>query len=253
MSEDLSTIISNVNNTEHRGALTKLFTAILGLATDSRNGNLHVAGSNHLGIDSIKFNIDPNVTTHEEGQMHWDAGNNTLSLGMIGGTVELQIGQEHFIYAFNQTGSSIPNGAAVYINDAGDQKPRIALADADDTDPVPEAIVVGLATELIAHGESGFVTTQGLVRDLDTTGITEGVPLWLSPTNPGEWQETRPTAPDVNVSIGYCIYAHNKNGIILVSPIVIPRVVGLSDVFGTPSNGDTIRWNSTNRRFEFGV
>lgn len=246
MSETFAQALSSMHNTEARITIEKLFTMIV-----QEIAGTSVADLQANGVNSIQFNLDPTISTHSVGQMHWDANSSTLSVGMTGGEVELQVGQEHLIYAFNQTGSEIPNGSAVYIIDAGDQKPRIALADADNTDPIPEAVVIGLATEDIAHGTSGFVTTQGLVRDVNTSGITEGVPLWLS-TTPGGWQEARPDAPDVNIAIGYCIYAHVNNGIILVSPVILPKVTGLSDVYGTPSNGDTIRWNATNDRFEFG-
>jgi hypothetical protein len=252
MSESIGTIISNINNTEHQGALINLFKAVFGLAVDSRDGNLNF-GDRGSGIDSIKFNIDPNITVHKEGQMHWDAANNTLSIGMIGGVVELQVGQEHLIYCFNQTGSPIPNGAAVYVSDAGDSKVRIALADADNTDSTPEAIVIGLATELIANGSSGFITTQGLVRDVDTQGLTEGVPIWLSDTTPGAWTIIPPAAPSLKIPLGYVVYAHNNNGIILVNVGFVPRLQTLSDVYGTPNDGDTVRWNATNKRFEYGA
>lgn len=36
---------------------------------------------------------------HQEGRMHWDADNGTVSVGMPGGVVELQLGQEHLCYA----------------------------------------------------------------------------------------------------------------------------------------------------------
>ena len=253
MAEKISDIVKNINNIEHQGALINLFLKVLGLAPDSREGNVNFGSNGHVGIDSIKFNLDTTVPEHLEGQMHWDAGNNTLSIGMTGGTVELQVGQEHLIYCFNQTGSPIPNGSCVYVDDAGDSKVRIDLADADNTTPIPDGVVVGLATESIAHGSSGFVTTQGLVRDVNTQGITEGVPLWLSDSTPGAFVETEPQAPSIRVAIGYCIYAHVNNGIILVNPIITPKVTGLSDVFGTPSNGDTIRWSDANDRFEFGA
>lgn len=254
MALNLSDFFSTINNNTHRLTLVNAMKGLLGLRNDAREGNIHIGGAaSHPGIDSIKFNLDPAVVPSIEGVMHWDDANNTLSLGMIGGEVELQIGQEHLIRVFNNTGADIPNGACVYISDAGDQKPRVALADADNTNPIPEAVVVGLSTEVLLKNEQGFITTQGLVRDINTQGITEGVPLWLSPTVPGGFQEARPDAPDLNIAIGYCIRAHVSLGVILVEPTLVPRVIGLSDVYGTPSDGETIRWNATNERFEFGV
>jgi hypothetical protein len=252
MPEHFNHILSSINNSELRIALEKIFQLLFKNASTINLQELNAAGQG--GINSLQFNV--NFTDGKApGRLQWNVDDGTLEVGMPGGNVNLQIGQEHLVYVFNQTGSQIDNGKCVYIIDAGDKKPRIAMADADNTNVIPEAIVFGLTTEDIAHGSQGYVTTQGLVRDVNTQGITEGVPLWLSPTVPGGFQEARPNAPNVNVAIGYCIYAHVSQGIVLVEPTLIPRVVGLSDVdkTSTPSNGDTIRWNSTTERWEFGV
>jgi hypothetical protein len=240
MSETFQQVLSSVNNTELRIALEKLLPKIIELTL----------------LNSIQFNTAyPNGVAHPEGHLHWDASNGTMSLRLLGGTVDLQVGQENVTRCFNQTGSTITNGSAVYVIDAGDQKPRIGLADADNTNFIPEAVVMGLATEDIEHGSQGFVCTQGLVRDIPTGSFTEGVPLWLSAVTPGGITETRPNAPNLNIAVGYCIYSHATSGIILVNPVLIPKLQGLSDVDKTspPSNGDTVRWNTTNDRWEYGV
>jgi hypothetical protein len=204
-----------------------------------------------LGIDYAQFNItgDP-VVDHAEGRVHWNNDDGTLEFGMIGGNVILQVGQEHLTRAFNQTGDPIPNGSCVYIVSAGDQKPRIALADADSTNSVPEAVVVGLATETIAHGDQGYVNSKGLVRDLNTNDLVEGDPVWLSVT-PGGFTKTKPTAPNRSIFVGNCIYKHISNGIILVDINPIPPLIGLSDVLAAaPNDGDILVWVAANGRFE---
>jgi hypothetical protein len=170
--------------------MLNIFTYVLGMATDSSDTKLHIGEANgHSGVDSIKFNLDPQLLNdeHKEGQMHWDADAETLALGMIGGEVELQVGQESLIRVFNATGSDIANGSAVYIVDAGDQKPRIALAQADAD---PTGYVIGLATELIEKSTQGFITTHGLVRGLSNNTFTEGLPVYLSADDAGVLVET---------------------------------------------------------------
>lgn len=252
MPQQFNQILSSINNSELRIALEHIFDLLFNNTGTIDLTELNAAGV--AGVNSIQFNVTYTNGVNE-GRLQWNIDDGTLEVGMPGGTVNLQIGQEHLVRCFNQTGVEISNGKVVYIIDAGDSKPRIALADADNVDLIPESVVFGLATEDIPHGSQGYITTQGLVRDINTQGITEGVPLWLSPTVPGGFQEARPNAPNANVAIGYCIRDHVNNGIVLVSPIFIPRIVGLSDVDKTsaPSNGDTIRWNSTNERWEFGV
>lgn len=202
-------------------------------------------------LQYIDFDTEYEHDEIREGRVHWDAGNYTLSAGMVGGNVEIQIGQEHVFRAFNQTGDTITDGRAVYIIDAGDSKPRIALADSDTLTPVPDAVVVGLTTESIAHGSQGFVTTAGLVRGWNTNHLTEGEPAWLD-TTPGALTTTRPDAPAAQVACGYCIYQHTNNGIFLVNVVAVPRMTGLSDTkTETPdTNGQVYQWITANSRFE---
>ena len=88
-------------------------------------------------------------------------------MGLPGGNVVLQIGEESVIRVSNQTGDAIPNGAAVYISGLQGARPTIALADASS---IMTAGVSGVTTEAIAHGDSGYITAFGLVRDVDTNG-----------------------------------------------------------------------------------
>lgn len=251
MALKINDLFGPINNALHRICTVNAIKELFGFNNNTSDGSVHIGGEGS-GVTSIQFDLDPTVAVHQEGQMHWDAANNTLTMGMKGGTVELQVGQEMLVRCKNASAVDIPDGSSVYVDDAGDSKPRIALAEADAVNPLPEACVIGLATEFIAKGAIGWVCTNGMVRGLDTSGITEGVPIFLSSTA-GEWTETAPTAPDVTVMIGYCIYSHSSNGIIYVHVIPFPRITSASDVFGTPSDGDTIRWSTANSRFEFGA
>jgi hypothetical protein len=40
--------------------------------------------------------------------------------------------------------------------------------------------VLGIVTEAIGNNAEGFVTTDGLVRGINTTTLTEGAVVWLS-------------------------------------------------------------------------
>ena len=45
-------------------------------------------------VDYIDFNTNFADVEHPEGRLHWDMEDQTLELGMVGGEVKLQIGQE---------------------------------------------------------------------------------------------------------------------------------------------------------------
>ena len=203
-----------------------------------------------LGINYAQFNTSYDEGVDQEGKVQWNGNDGTLEFGMIGSEVVLQVGQEHLIRVYNNSGADIANGSVCYVESAGDRKPRIALADADNTNSIPEAVVVGMATELIEYETQGYITSSGVVRSLDTDHLTEGEPVWLS-TTPGEFTETKPTSPNRGIFIGHCLYKHNSQGVILIDINPIPPIIGLSDVLSAaPNDGDILVWVAANSRFE---
>ena len=68
---------------------------------DTMTGNLSFIGAyldmNENQIDNInylQFDLTPSDTSISEGKMVWNADDGTLNLGMPGGDVNLQLGQE---------------------------------------------------------------------------------------------------------------------------------------------------------------
>jgi hypothetical protein len=206
-------------------------------------------GPKSVSTDYVQFDVNYS-DTQAEGRLQWNAEDGTLEYGLPGGTVNLQVGQEHVVRVRNETGLLIANGTPVYIIGASGNKPLIALADADSTNSIPEAVVLGVTTEAIDDDANGFVTLMGLVRDVDTDGIDVGKMLWLS-TTPGEYTDTKPTAPNRGVPIGQVIAAHSTEGVIYVRINVIPPMIGLSDVLSAaPNDNEVLKWVDGNSRFE---
>ena len=63
-----------------------------------------------LSTEHVKFDVNHIITDVEEGHLHWDGDEGTLSVGMPGGNVTLQIGQEFLVRVRNNSGADIPNG-----------------------------------------------------------------------------------------------------------------------------------------------
>lgn len=181
-----------------------------------------------------------------EGKLQWNIDDGTLEFGLPGGQVNLQIGQEQVIRCRNTTGSQISNGAVVYIVGSSGNRPLIALADAS---LLATAHVLGMATENIAHNDNGYVNVSGLVRDVDTSGMTEGDELWLG-TTPGGFTNIRPVPPAQLVAIGTAVTVHATEGIVLSHPDPSHRESDLDLMFmgaaldspdvSVSSNGSTI-------------
>ena len=196
----------------------------------------------------IDFNVDYEDGT-QEGRLQWNIDDGTLELGMPGGQVNLQMGQEMLIRCRNTTGATILNGSAVYMAGASGNKPLIALADASDSAKIH---LLGLTTEDIGHNSNGYVNTMGFVRGVDTDGLGVNARLYLSPSTPGAYTVTRPTAPNYTVEIGHVVADHPSAGVILSHPTNIPNLAELSDVLydASPSDGEYLAYNNSNSRFE---
>jgi hypothetical protein len=177
--------------------------------------------------DGLKLGTTPTVGDFEEGKIYYDSVNKTI-VGMIDTDVTMQIGQEELILCYNNTGIDIPNGSMVYPTGANGDIPTIALAKADS---ISTYLSMGMATQNILNGSSGFVTNRGIVHDIDTSSFVEGQTLYLSPTVAGGVTNVAPT--DVNyfsVMVGVALFIDSLTGSIYVRQVLNNRLTDLSDV-----------------------
>ena len=192
--------------------------------------------------DYVQFDLAYSDGT-AEGRLQWNSVDGTLEVGMPGGSVNLQMGQEMLVRCRNTTGSQIDNGKLIYISGQSGGKPLIALSKADSK---ATAIMFGMVTEDIPHNANGYVTVFGLVRDINTLGFVEGGTVFLSGTTAGGFEQSPATAPHYKARAGYVLTAHATEGVILMSPSVVPPMVSLTDVTpGSPSHGEYLRWDSS--------
>lgn len=177
-----------------------------------------------LNADAIQFNTLANEAC-AEGKMAWDTESGTIKIGMLGGDVCLNLGQEQFIYVKNTSGSIITNGTPVYISGASGANIEIAKADASSQENCRKTIAV--ATEDIAINGFGYVTTFGYVRDINTGGFTEGGEVYIAVG--GGYTQTRPALPNCIVKIGVCARANTNNGVIHTNITPVSRTEVLTD------------------------
>lgn len=172
-------------------------------------------------IDHLDFDTTP-VATGAVGRLVWNDADGTLDLGVKGGNVTLQVGQEQLIRIVNKTGANLleANYQCVKISGAQGQRPKVDLAQGDSD--LNSADTIGLVTETILNNEEGFVTTSGIVRNINTTGSLQGETwadgevLYLSGTTAGAITNVKPQAPIHTVIVGFVIYAHANQGKIFV-------------------------------------
>lgn len=212
-----------------------------------------------LDVDKLDFNT-ATTDTAGVGQLVWNNTDGTLDLGLKGGAVTLQIGQENIVRVVNKTTPLIDlleaNYQAVVITGATGQRLSVKLARADSD--INSAGTIGLVTENIAKNQEGFITTVGLVREINTTGALQGETwadgdiLYLSPTVFGGITNVKPIAPQHLVVIGYVEYAHAVHGKIYVKIDNGYELNELHDVaYPTAlANNQVLTYNSTNSRWE---
>lgn len=191
--------------------------------------------------DYIQFSTTgatPNVA-----RLLWNDTDGTLEFQLKGGNVNLQIGQEQVLRATNATGATIGNGTVVYITGSTGSHVNVVKAQADSESTSSKTL--GVVTESIADSHTGFVCTGGLVRDLDTSALTEGGAVWLSATTAGGLTSTRPTAPNHAVLIGWCVKSHASVGVIYVHVMNGYELQELHNVMlASTANNDVLSYDS---------
>jgi hypothetical protein len=148
------------------------------------------------------------------------------------------------VYVRNQTGSTLAAGTIVYINGATGNRPTVTPAQANND--ANSAQTFGFTKASIANNGFGFVIVRGELENIDTSALTEGVQLYLSPTTPGTWTTTKPSAPQHLVYVGIVVRAHPTQGVILVAVQNGFELDELHDVqITSPTNGQVLKYNSS--------
>jgi len=190
-------------------------------------GSLSVTGSisgsltGVLRTDYIDLNTGSTIAS-EVGRMTWNDTDGTLDVGLKGGNVVLQVGQEQLVRVVNKTNTNLlgSNYQLVRVDGAQGNRLKIALAQANND--ANSAETLGFVTETINNNNEGFVTVGGLIGSINTSGFLQGElwndgdMLYLSPTTPGAVTNVKPSAPDHMVIVGYVVRAHANVGSIFV-------------------------------------
>ena len=189
-------------------------------------GSLYITGSIEYP-EWIDFQTVHSTPTNVAGRLTWNDSDGTLNLGLKGGNVTLQVGQEEVVRVVNKTGANLLESQYKVVRvrtqaEGGAQGQRLAVVNAQATNEINSSTTLGIVTENIDVNQEGFITTFGIVRDINTSGTLQGEDwddgdaLYLSPTTAGGLTKYKPISPDHLVVMGYVIYAHNTQGKIFV-------------------------------------
>lgn len=207
-------------------------------------------GEYQLKAGQLEFDQTPTGTTGV-AILRWNDNEGTLDLGLKGGNVTLQLGQEQIIRIVNKTGVNLLESAyqVIYISGAQGNRLKVdlALANSDLT----SAGTIGLVTETINNNQEGFITSNGLVRGINTTGSLQGETwidgdiLYVSPIVAGRLTNIKPIAPQHSITIGICVSAHITQGSIFVKVDNGYELEELHNVIiNTPVNNQILTYES---------
>jgi hypothetical protein len=210
-------------------------------ATLNDTGNLDTAS-----VKADYFDLDTAATAPASavGRTFWDDGTGASVLGLKGGNVDYYSGQQEFARVYNGSGAAMTKGQVVYIVGAQGNRldVRLARANVEST----SANTIGFVAEAIANGAEGWVQTTGPLPKLNTSTLTEGQVLYLSPTTAGAYTTTKPQAPDQLVVVGFVERVSATVGSIYIKVNNGYELDELHDVqITTPTSGNTLIYNAT--------
>ena len=191
------------------------------LILDSVSGSLYVfkqgawaaitgaGGGLTMPFDSITFNTAKDGTVGV-GEVEYNDTQGSLIQGLKGGNVTNVIGQQLHQRVKNRTGATLTKGTAVYLS--GSQGNKITVAKALGVTNAFSANTFGIVAESIANNQSGYVITEGLITNINTSSLVEDSAVYLSPTVAGGLTSTKPQAPQHTVYIGVCVKSNAGSG-----------------------------------------
>lgn len=154
-------------------------------------------------LDKINFNTSFETPAYKEGKLFYDSGNKCLAFFNDNPELTLQIGQENWVRVRNASNMSISNGSLVRVSGETSGVPGVVLGIATTE---AGADVLGFATsDIPASGGEGYVTTQGIINGVNTSGYSAGADLFLSPTISGGYTDVAPSLPYREIRTGHVV------------------------------------------------
>lgn len=191
-------------------------------------------------LPKVGLDVTNTTTPSDTGQMAWNQTEQTLDINLGNGVV-LQTGQEFLIPVRNNTVSTITNMTVCMATGSIGNSGRITVAPMDGTTQSNADKIIGVATQDIAPGADGFVTITGKIRGVDTSGLVEGNPIYVSTSVIGGLTTTVPTT-GMKLKIGYVVHSHT-NGTVFIRITILDENAYVQKV--TSTDNAIVRYDGT--------
>ena len=158
----------------------------------------------------IQFNNGSAVTV-AAGKQWYDGATGSWNLGMGGGNITQQVGEE--LYYYGKASAAITDSPLQIIYQTGTVGASGVITFAPTVAGITDGnLILGVATENIALNGTGRITTFGVVHGVTTNGTAygetwaDGDIIWYNPVT-GNPTKNKPSAPGIKVQIGTIINA----------------------------------------------
>jgi len=185
----------------------------------SLDTKLDLAGGTMTGTLVTPF-VQFSGGTGTQGQVSWNADEETLDLVNNGAT--LQLGQEMHVHVRNASGVTVTDGTPLMASGTVGASGRITVVPMVGSVPANAKLFIGIATETLTNGDDGKVTSFGKVRGINTTGTpygetwADGDVIWIDPVTTGGLTNVEPADTSLMAqSVAFVIHAAT-NGILQV-------------------------------------
>lgn len=162
-------------------------------------------------FNSITFDTAPVNIPIAIGTLFYDSEDNILAVRLPNGVVN-QISEEVFFSVRNKSSETMLNGKLVYIDGELGNRSTVSYATNETCESAFRCIA--MLTQDIEPQAVGKATFLGLVRGMNTHGLTGDYDLWLG-TN-GDYVIEKPPVGTARVKIGRVAKIHPTDGHILV-------------------------------------
>lgn len=205
-----TTVLASSNS----GSLVNFSSGTQDVFCDYPAGKAAIANaSNQLHVDGqlyVNYESAPG-TTVAAGRMWYDDTLGTWNLGMGGGNITQQVGEELFVYG--KASSAISDSPLQIVYQTGVVGASGVITFAPTTSGITDGnLILGCATESIATNGFGRITTYGIIHGITTNGTAygetwaDGDVIWYNPVT-GNPTNVKPTAPNIKVQLGIVTHA----------------------------------------------
>lgn len=186
-----------------------------------------------------------------EGQFWFDPTTGSFNAKMGNNNITQQVGEEIFVYG--KASAAITDSPLQIVYQTGVVGSSGVIQFAPTIAGITDGnLILGVATEPIAHNGFGRVTSFGVVRGITTNGTAygetwvDGDVIWYNPVT-GNPTNVKPVAPNLKVQVGTLIKAGSGGSGSIQVEVNHGSVLGGTDSnvqFGTLADKDLIQYYS---------